>query len=140
MSEVLKQESGMSLLVECEDCGNRFRIGMADAIVQVTHKKEYKVNGRSIFLTYYDCPKCGRRHYAQIDDVRSLQMMRESSRVFVRLAAKRKNGKQIPQSQSVKWKKQQQHLSDYRKKLMTEFTGTTITEETGESFVLRFSI
>lgn len=140
MSEILKQESGVSLLVECETCGNRFQIGMDNAMIAVTHKKKYEVNGRSIFLTYYDCPKCGRRHYVQIDDSKSMQMLRESSRTFVRLAAKRKNNKPISQNQSAKWKKQQQYLSDYRKKLMAEFTGTTFAEETGESFVLRFSV
>lgn len=140
MSKIVKEESGVSLLVECEGCKNRFQIGVADAIVQVIHKKKYDVNGRSIFLTYYDCPKCGRRHYVQIDDVKSMQMLRESSRTFVRLAAKRKSNKPIPQNQSVKWKKQQQHLSDYRKKLMAEFTGMTLKEETGESFILRFSV
>lgn len=130
----------MSLLVECEDCGEKFTISASQAAIQVTHKKEYKVNGRSIFLTYYDCPKCGRRHFAQIDDAKSQQMLREVSVTFVRLAKKRQQDKPIPQKQSEKWKKQKQHLSDYRKKLMAEFTGTTLQEETGETFELRFSV
>ena len=47
----------MSLLVECEDCKEKFRITAGNTANAVTHKKEFNVNGQSIFLTYYDCPK-----------------------------------------------------------------------------------
>ena len=76
----------MSLLVECEDCKEKFRITAGNAVNAVTHKKEFNVNGQSIFLTYYDCPKCGRRHYVQIDNATSLNKLKEVSRQFVKLA------------------------------------------------------
>lgn len=141
MSEIMKEKSGMSLLVECEGCENKFQIGMAEAMAQVTHKKEYKVNGRSIFLTYYDCPKCGRRHYVQIDDNHTLELLKENQRMFIKLAAKRTKGKSIPKNQSDKYKKHTKHLRDCRMELMKAFTGVMLhDDETDTSFELRFSV
>ena len=131
----------MSLLVECEDCKEKFRITSGNAANAVTHKKEFNINGQSIFLTYYDCPKCGRRHFVQVDDKRSLELLKDVSRQFVRLSVLRKKDKTIPQKQSVKFAKARQHLTDYRMDLMKQFTGTVITDhETGEDFELRFSV
>lgn len=131
----------MSLLVECEDCKTKFRISAGEAVNAVTHKKEFNVNGQSIFLTYYDCPSCGRRHYVQIDDKTSLNKMREVSQQFVKLSIAKKRGKDIPQKQSAKFKKARQNLSDYRMNLMKEYTGKLIHDnETDSDFELRFSV
>ena len=139
MSKIDKET--MSLLVECEDCKTKFSISAGEAANAVTHKKEFNVNGQSIFLTYYDCHKCGRRHYVQIDDAVSLNKLKEVSRQFVKLAVAKKKGKDIPQKQSAKFKKARQHLSDYRMKLMKEYTGKLVHDnETDSDFVLRFSV
>ena len=139
MSKIDKET--MSLLVECEDCKTKFSISVSEAANAVTHKKEFNVNGQSIFLTYYDCPKCGRRHYVQIDDAVSLNKLKEVSRQFVKFAVAKKKGKDIPQKQSAKFKKARQHLSDYRMKLMKEYTGKLVHDnETDSDFVLRFSV
>ena len=139
MSKIDKET--MSLLVECEDCKTKFSISVSEAANAVTHKKEFNVNGQSIFLTYYDCPKCGRCHYVQIDDAVSLNKLKEVSRQFVKLAVAKKKGKDIPQKQSAKFKKARQHLSDYRMKLMKEYTGKLVHDnETDSDFVLRFSV
>lgn len=131
----------MSLLVECEDCKTKFRISAGEVVNAVTHKKEFNVNGQSIFLTYYDCPSCGRCHYVQIDDKTSLNKLREVSQQFVKLSVAKKKGKDIPQKQSAKFKKARQNLSDYRMNLMKEYTGKLIHDnETDSDFELRFSV
>lgn len=131
----------MTLLVECEDCKHKFEITSNEAAYSITHKKEFNANGQSIFLTYYDCPKCGRRHFVQIDDVKSKQELTKVSLEFIRLAAAKKKGKVIPKKKSEKLKKAQQHLSEYRRTLMKEFTGKLIYDsETGTEFELRFSV
>ena len=131
----------MSLLVECEYCKQKFSVTQDQAPNSLTHKKEYKLNGKSIFLTYYDCPYCGRRHYVQIDDAISLNKLKEVSRQFVKLAVLKKKDKEIPQKQSAKFKKARQNLSDYRMNLMKEYTGKLIHDnETDSDFVLRFSV
>ena len=141
-AKTLNQENkSMSLLVECEDCKNKFQISSSESISQVNHKKEFNVNGKSIFLTYYDCPSCGRRHYVQIDDATSLGKLREVKTMFVKLSVAKNKGKEIPQKQLVKFKKARQYLSDYRMKLMKEYTGKSIhNDETDSDFVLRFSV
>lgn len=141
MSKIVKDGSGLPLMVECEDCGTKFRISSQEAIGHVQHKKEYRVNERSIFLTHYDCPSCGRRHYVQIDDATSLNKLKEVSRQFVKLSVAKKKGKEIPQKQSAKFKKARQYLSDYRMNLMKQYTGKLIHDnETDSDFVLRFSV
>jgi ribosomal protein S27E len=141
-AKTLNQENkSMSLLVECEDCKNKFQISSGESISQVNHKKEFNVNGKSIFLTYYDCPSCGRRHYVQIDDATSLGKLREVKTMFVKLSVAKNKGKEIPQKQLVKFKKARQYLSNYRMKLMKEYTGKSIhNDETDSDFVLRFSV
>ena len=139
MNEINRER--MSLMVECEGCKQKFEITSGEAAHSVTHKKEFNVNGQSIFLTYYDCPKCGRRHYVQIDDATSLNKLKEVSRQFVKLAVLKKKGKEIPQKQSAKFKKARQNLSDYRMNLMKEYTGKLLHDnETDSDFVLRFSV
>ncbi len=140
--KTLNQENKtMSLLVECEDCKHKFEISSGESAGQVNHKKEFNINGKSIFLTYYDCPSCGRRHYVQIDDATSLNKLKEVRAMFVKLSVARTKGKEIPQKQLVKFKKARQHLSDYRMKLMKEYTGKSIhNDETDSDFVLRFSV
>lgn len=139
MSSIDKET--MSFLVECEDCKAKFKITSGEAAGALSHKKEFKVNGKSIFLTFYDCPDCGRRHYVQIDDAYSLNLLKDVSRQFVKLAVAKKKEKEIPQKQSAKFNKSRQHLSDYRMKLMKQYTGKSIhNDETDSDFILRFSV
>ena len=128
------------LIFECEDCKQKFPITQDKASNSLTHKKEYKSNGQSIFLTYYDCPYCGKRHFVQIDDTSSMQELVRVTNEFKSLMVKRQKGKTISKKQSDKFKKSRQHLSDYRMNLMKEFTGKIAVDETGAEYTLRFSI
>ena len=128
------------LMLECEDCKQKFPVIQDQASNSLTHKKEYKSNGQSIFLTYYDCPYCGKRHFAQIDDTSSMQELVRVTNEFKSLMIKRQKGKTISKKQSDKFKKSRQHLSDYRMNLMKEFTGKIAVDETGAEYTLRFSI
>lgn len=133
----MDKDNQMSFMAECENCKHRFEISS----VNVNHKKEFTVNGKSIFLTYYDCPSCGRRHFVQIDDMTSLHKLEEVQRMFIKLSIMKRKGKEISEKQSAKFKKARQHLSDYRMKLMKEYTGKLIrNNETESDFELRFSI
>ncbi len=129
-----------NLMFECEDCKKKFPVSQEHAPNSLTHKKEFKSNGQSIFLTYYDCPHCGKRHFVQIDDIASLQELVRITGEFRSLMAARQKGKTISKKQSEKFKKSRQHLSDYRMNLMKEFTGKLAMDETGIEYVLRFSV
>ena len=136
----MSESKGLTLLVECEACKKKFSISAEAAPNNLTNKKEFKVNGQSIFLTYYDCPHCGKRHFVQIDDASSLQELVRVTNEFRSLMVKRQKGKSISRKQSEQFKKSRQHLSDYRMSLMREFTGKTIYDETGANYELRFSL
>lgn len=126
------------MFVECEDCKHKFEVFSNEEIVK--YKKEFDINGKSIFLTYYDCPSCGRRHFVQIDDNVSLSKYNKVKKMFVEMAVAKRKGKKISEKQQEKFKKARKNLSDYRMKLMKEYTGKSIIDEDGNSFVLRFSI
>ena len=131
------------LIFECEDCKNKFPITQDEAPNSLKYKKEFKVNGKSIFLTYYDCPSCGRRHYVQIDDAFSLSELERVKKMFIELSIAKKRGKEISRKQSDNFKKARQHLSDYRIKLMKEYTGKLIRNNETDSenqIELRFSV
>lgn len=128
----------MEKYAECQRCTTKIKL---DKNV-VQYQKEFKdESGQSIYLTYYDCPSCGRRHWVQIDDSRSMLMLKEHQKQFIRLSKSKTSGKTILRKQSAKFVKNQKDLSNYRIKLMKEFTGKTITnQETGEQYTLEFSI
>lgn len=137
----MKNKENMSMLVECEECKHRFKITPNGEVGSVQFKREFFVNEQSIFLTYYDCPSCGRRHFVQIDDKVSLEKLNETKKLFVKLSIMKRKGKEIPIKQSAKFKKARQHLSDYRMNLMKQYTGKLIHDnETDSDFVLRFSV
>lgn len=136
----MDNNKSFNLMFECENCKKRFPVSSEQAPNSLTHKKEFKVNEQSIFLTYYDCPHCGKRHFAQIDDTTSLQELVKVTEEFRKIIAMQRKGKNISKKQSDHFKKSRQHLSDYRNNLMKEFTGKTITDVTGIEYTLRFSI
>ena len=139
----------VALSAICEQCKQKFDVSSHDGdtssgIVEkakLNYRKEFNVNGKSIFLTYYDCPSCGRRHFVQIDDEISIDKLKEVSMMFVKLSVMKHQGKEISKKQSAKFKKARQNLSDCRMKLMKEYTGKLVrSNETESEFVLRFSV
>ena len=129
------------LMFECEDCKNKFPIGSNEAPNSLTHKKKFVSEGKLIFLTYYDCPSCGKRHYVQIDDAFSLGQLEKVKKMFIKLSVMKRNGKEISRKQSAKFKNARQHLSDYRMNLMKEYSGKLIRSDETESYTeLRFSV
>lgn len=125
------------MMVECEDCKEKFTIDKDN----VTFKKEFKLNEQSIFITYYDCPRCGRRHYVQIDDSVSLEKLEEVQKQFVSLSVLRRRGKKVSKKRSDEFKESRTSLNEYRNALMKEYTGKLLHDnETDKDFKLRFSV
>lgn len=126
-------------LFECEDCGTKFYLGTNG--VEVKYGVPFTTrDGRSIFITYYDCPKCDRRHYVQIDDTRSNQMKKETSVMFRKLSKKRLNFKDIPKKQNEKFKKLNNALENYRFELKKEFNGQIVMAADGTEVEVHFSM
>ena len=137
----MEDNNQVRITFQCESCGENFPVSANQGPNSLTHKKEFNISGESIFLTYYDCPSCGRRHYVQIDDTKSLQELTRVQNEFIRLAVRRRKGKEIPKKQSENFKKARQHLAEYRTNLMQKYTGShVINDNTGRFEELRFSI
>lgn len=129
----------LSLIVECEECHEKFSITSETS--GVTYKREFRVDGQSIYLTYYDCPKCGKRHFVQIDDEKSLELLKINEGQFVHNAALKARGQKLRKKKIDRYKDTQKHLANYRRELMKKFTGKELyDEERNSSFELRFSI
>lgn len=130
----------LSFMAECEECKANIKIASDD--VSVTHKREfYTEDGRTLYLTYYDCPVCGKRHFVQVDDERSLKMLEENKKQFFHNAALKTTGKKLRKKKVDQYKSTKTHLANYRTILMKELSGIMLHDDVaGTDFVLRFSV
>lgn len=127
----------VSLLAECRECHVKFNISH-DILV---YKKQYNVSDGVIYLTYYDCIRCGKRHYVQIDNDKTLELLKVNEGQFVHNAALRAKGKKLRKKKIDQYKDSQKYLTRYRKKLMEEYEGKQIYDgEKNSYFELKFSI
>ena len=128
----------------CEDCDYKFKVSSCNEAAEskIVQREFYnKSDDKSIFLTYYDCPKCNRRHYVQIDDFKSLNKLKDVKRQFIKLAVLKKKNKEIPKTQLLKFEKSRKDLSSYRRKLMCLYDGKKIYDnELDVEFVLKLSV
>lgn len=128
----------MTAKVECKKCKSIFTIGPGN----ITFDKMYEdENGRSIFLTYFDCPDCQERHYVQVDNQQSREVKKKTQRMFAQLSVMRNKNKPIPRQQQNKFNKLRKNLNDRRFELMKQYDGSTVTDtETGDKIELNFTI
>lgn len=128
----------MTAKVECKNCKSVFTIGPGN----ITFDKMYEdENGRSIFLTYFDCPDCQERHYVQVDNQQSREVKKKTQRMFAQLSVMRNKNKSIPRQQQNKFNKLRKNLNDRRFELMKQYDGSTVTDtETGDKIKLNFTI
>lgn len=127
----------MNVKAICQRCKEAFNVSEENLVYQ----KEFMYDGQSIFLTYFDCPKCGRRHFVQIDDQKSKELLERCKRDFVSLSiAKSKGHKVIKNDRKKKFNSERKYLSEFRNKLANEYSGRQVVDlETGNTFVLLFS-
>lgn len=129
-----------SMLAECEDCKEKFSISE-----NITHKREFVIHFTScdeiVYLTYYDCPKCGKRHFVQIDDNTSIGMLEDNRGQFRHNAKVKMSGIKLRKKKITGYKKTQKRLNEYRSKLMNKYTDCIIHDViTGTEYKLRFSV
>ena len=127
----------MNVKAICQRCKEAFNVSEENLVYQ----KEFMYDEQSIFLTYFDCPKCGRRHFVQIDDQKSKELLERCKRDFVSLSiAKSKGHKIIKKNRKDKFDAERKYLSEFRNKLAKEYSGRQVVDlETGNTFVLLFS-
>lgn len=128
----------MTAKVECNKCKSVFTIGPGN----ITFDKMYEdENGRSIFLTYFDCPDCQERHYVQVDNQQSREVKKKTQRMFAQLSVMKNKNKPIPKQQQNKFNRLRKDLNDRRFELMKQYDGSIVTDtETGDKIKLNFTI
>lgn len=66
--------------IACEECKNTISIRSP----KIRHKQRLDMNdGRSIFVTYFDCPSCGKCNVVQVDDNDTLELLDKVTKLFV---------------------------------------------------------
>lgn len=125
----------MQVVEKCKRCDETLVLN------DIVTNKNFVKDGKSICLTYYDCPKCGERHFVQIDDETSLAMLDSVKKTFVKLAYRKKRGKKIKQKENTKFAEARANLGKYRTNLMEMYTGKTVyDDENCKEYVLRFFV
>lgn len=118
-------------LAECKTCSARFVLSSKNV-----KKGEYQTRtGETIWCTYYDCPKCGKRYYVQVDNVETNGMVIELTGMMARIVRARRKNKSIANKQA-KYDKLVTDLADTRNKLAKMYNGTTITSVCGVDIIL----
>lgn len=128
----------LSIRVECEYCKTHFEVNQKN----LTYQKEYTVvsDGHTIFLTHYDCPECGNRHYVQIDDATTIRAARHTKGQFRKLAKKQIAGGVVTQNQNGKFKMYREGVAQERLALMRMYQGHMVYGEDGVKFGLTLSV
>lgn len=125
----------MQFIEKCKHCNESFELN------NVLQNKKFMKDGKSICLTYFDCPKCGERCFVQIDDDISLAMLDSVKKTFIKFAYRKKRGKKISQKENSKFAEARANLSEYRMNLMKEHTGKFVYDsDNGKPYELRFFI
>lgn len=133
----MENSDGLKLLVECEGCGTVF-----EASGRNVKKREFTSKGQSIYLTYYDCRNCNKRHFVQLDTSETNQLLRELTTMVAKNAGLRKRGLDMSKKQLAKLNKKREYLAQRRTDLMKEFSGQTVIcmEDGKETTGLTFSV
>ncbi len=131
-------ENNMTQAVQCKSCGNKFMISENN----VTHEKEFKdKDGQTIYITYFDCPKCQDRHYVQVDNNVTLRLKKQCLDLFAYLAKFKIAKKPVPSQQRNKFNSCRKKLSDKRFELMKQYQDSMVTDtETGAEIHLEFTV
>lgn len=125
----------MQVVDKCKRCGESFELN------NILQSKNFMKEGKSIRLTYFDCPKCGERCFVQIDDDTSLAMLDSVKKTFVKLVYRKKRGKKISQKENSKFAEARANLGVYRTNLMKEYTGKFVYDsDNGKPYELRFFV
>ena len=125
----------MQVVEKCKHCGESLELN------NILQNKNFIKDGKSIRLTYFDCPKCGERCFVQIDDDTSLAMLDSVKKTFIKFTYRKKRGKKISQKENSKFAEARANLGIYRTNLMKEYTGKTIYDDgNNKEYVLRFFV
>lgn len=127
-------ENSLAARAECIECKEQFTIDSS-----IVKKEEYKFEGKqSMWLTHYDCPKCGRTHFCQIDDQNTNRLLVEATKIMARIAKCKQHGQGVPKKLQLIYKKNSTDLAVSRTKLMKQYSGCWFEDADGHTTKVEF--
>jgi ribosomal protein L37E len=120
----------------CQKCGKKITLNS-----NTLKKEQYVAEGEKVlWLTFYDCERCGKRHFVQADDSETIRLFGKSVKCLKEIMKERKKFGCASEKQSAKFKSITKKLEGERLKLMVDFTDKPV--ESVREYVehLKFSI
>lgn len=111
----------LQFLAQCVECKSTLELGPNE----VLKTKIEMPKGKSIWLTYFDCPKCGHTHFVQIDDVRTQMLLGDLTKVLAATAKAKRKGQSV-KKQSAKYHRINRDLDVIRSDLEKEYSGANV--------------
>lgn len=126
----------MEAQAKCKYCSEEFVVNKDD----VEYMKRYAtLDNKDIFLTYYNCPKCGRSLYVQIDNRKTYDLANWLKKEFAKLYLLKKKGQNLGK-RSAKFEEKNKYLNELRKELVFAYDQKQVVDiETGDLIRLEFT-
>ena len=127
-------ESNLAVMAECLGCKEKIMVSSNNL-----KKEEYRFEGKqSMWITHYDCPKCGRIHYCQIDDETTNSLLIEATKMLTKIAKYKSKQQGIPKKLQSKYSKNSKDLAASRIKLMKQYNHRWFEDANGHSIKMEF--
>lgn len=123
----------------CSKCQEMMEVN-AEVIKREICTVDLKGKEQSIWLIYYDCPKCSERHFVQVDNEETNCLLNALTMQMKALAMLKKRNAQLSKKRERQVNKLRNDLASSRKNLMIEMQDKMCTNPDGVSFVVRFVI
>lgn len=125
----------LSVGIKCKGCNEMTEVGVNN----LKKSMMTTINGECVWMTYFDCPKCGLRNFVQADSEATNKLLEAETKLIIMAIKKKKLGKAISQKQSEKRKRIEADLAESRNNLNRYLSGMMVTDcETKLSYVVRF--
>lgn len=127
-------ESNLAIMAECLECKEKIAVTSENL-----KKEEYRFEGKqSMWITYYDCPKCGRVHYCQIDNGKTNSLLIETGRTLAKIVKLKNKSQGIPKKLQLKYSNNSKDLASTRIKLMKKYNNHWFEDVNGHSIKVEF--
>lgn len=125
------------LVIKCSKCGFANNLTQDSALIK--HRVPFECDGDKIYLTYFDCERCGNRHYVQIDNDDTLECCQKCYKYMIKLSSAKRRKQTISQKLNFNFKDLRAKLNTKRLNLMLKYNGKVINNG-DESSVLKFTL
>lgn len=127
-------ESNLAVMAECLGCKEKIMVSSNNL-----KKEEYHFEGKqSMWITHYDCPKCGRVHYCQIDNETTNSLLIETTKMLAKIAKYKSKQQGIPRKLQSKYSKNSKDLAASRIKFMKQYNHRWFEDVNGHSIKVEF--